>query len=317
MRSFIVFRTVKAFPLTVLLSCLAVAPSTQASTVKLRHVAPGMTPGVRGDGERYLATAIGSTGVRLFDVRTRKRRDITNPLGCFFNDIHRGVLLWTCNDTGLAYKDGATFDLRSGEGARLPAPTPLPGSSPDGSQFSEIGDRWARVQFSGYHYAYDAFVDRSTGRTVHPKQAPDRLEDLDRSPLVRRLCRGQRRTSIADTASGLGVEIGPLATAGRWAAGTTYEDVEDPVGRVELQRCETRPKVVRRCMRFACSQPVITSRWVAWTESVRGTTGRLVVRSLKTGRTRRSAPRRTGMIPLLMDGDLFVVAGDHLLRASV
>jgi hypothetical protein len=291
-------------------------PAASAASLRLRDVGSAGGARVTGDEDRYIAATTGEGAVQLLDVRTGRRGSIANPIGCSFSDVHDGVLLWTC-DAGGSLRPGAMFDLRTRRAAGLPVPTPAPRTFPDGSQYVTIGRHWARVHLYGYHFSYESFVNRATGQTVHP--APDDLRllaDEDSVNLTRRLCNGQRRVLIPDDDAGLGVVAGPLATSGRWAAGTGYEDVESPIGRVQLQRCGQPTRVLRTCRRFSCSQPVITSKWVAWTESTPDS-GRIVVRSLTTGRTRRSASRTSGMSPLLLGRRLYVVSAGRLLRASL
>jgi hypothetical protein len=55
-----------------------------------------------------------------------------------------------------------TYELATGRVATLPQPRPITGSCREEATYDAIGDRWARVIFSGYHYAYPAYVDRPT-----------------------------------------------------------------------------------------------------------------------------------------------------------
>ena len=304
--------------LALLVGALLIAhvPAASAARLKLRDVGSAGGERVIGDEDRHIAATTGAGAVWLLDVRTGRSRSIPNPTGCTFSDVHDSVLLWTC-DAGGSLRAGAMFDLRTRRGAGLPVPTPAPQSFPDGSEYVAIGRHWARVHFYGYHFSYESFINRATGQTVHPPRNDLRLlADEDSVNLTRRLCNGQRRVLIPNDYSGLGVVAGPLATSGRWAAGTGYQDVESPIGRVQLQRCGQPTKVLRTCRQFRCSQPVITSKWVAWTESTPHS-GRLMVRSLTTGRTRRSAVRASGMSPLLLGRRLYVVSAGRLLRASL
>ena len=67
-----------------------------------------------------------------------------------------------------------------------------------------------------------------------------------------------------------------------------------------------------------CTQPVINDRIVAWVETRRRRTGRLVVRSLRTGRTRATTVRDAGdrMKPLLAGDRLFLLSGGHVRRVA-
>jgi hypothetical protein len=298
--------------------------SAAAATLAL-HAEGVVGDTVRSDGERYIASASYGTGaIAVLDVRTNTRRAIPSPAGCGFADIHRATLMWSCfpvvpTGPSAAPSRGVTLDLATREIGALPAPSPSPGAGSETGTYAAIGERWAQAHFDGYHYSYSTYVDRVTGLQHQLAATRSSVIDLDLPSLTRTLCEGQRRPYVLDDDSGIGVELGDLATAGRWAAGTTYADVEDPMGRLELQRCGTKPRTLKICRTVLCTQPVITHRFVAWAENRDGKIreGRLVVRSLRTGRTRVTSMRARPLTPLLVGDRLYVLAGRRLLRAAL
>jgi hypothetical protein len=290
---------------------LGIPANAPAASLRLHDT--GLTGNIaRGDGVRYVASATSDGPVTVLDTRTGERRTIPTPANCAFRDIHRGTLLWSCRTSSQLYNSGATYDLATGRVATLPQPRPSAGGLPDRATYDAIGDRWARVIFFGYHYAYPTYVERTSGQQPTVKRRRDRVVDLDAPSLTRKLCSGQRRPYVDDDASGIGTELGELAIAGRRAAATTYPSAAGGTARVELQRCATRPRTLTVCRRVICTQPVINDRIVAWAESHfdhRGrATGRLVVRSLRTGRTRTTATSPTTLEPLLVGDRLYVLA---------
>jgi hypothetical protein len=91
---------------------------------------------------------------------------------------------------------------------------------------------------------------------------------------------------------------------------------------VELQRCGTKPRSLKVCRDpWYCTQPVINDKIVAWVE-VRRKQARLVVRSLRSGRTRTTTmrdypPVAAGLAPLLVGKRLYLVSGDHVLGVGL
>jgi hypothetical protein len=275
---------------------------------------------VRGNGARYIASAASTGPVTVLDIRTRARRTIPTPPTCSFGDIHRATLLWNCRTSAQLFDRGATYDLATGRVAALPRSQPIADSFPDAASYVAIGDRWAQATFTGYHFAYPAYVDRTSGQQRTITSRRDRLVDLDAPSLTRRLCSGQRRPNVFD-ASGLSTELGDLATAGRWAAATTYPVGGNGPERVELQRCGRTPRTLKICTAIDCTQPVINDRIVAWGENRfdrRGTVSvRLVVRSLRTGATRTTATGPAPLTPLLVGQRLYVLVGKRLLGVDL
>jgi hypothetical protein len=296
-----------------LLALMTPASAQAAGQLTLRDAGP-VGPLARSDGQRYIATAKAArpAPVKLLDTATGKWSTVASPPGCSFADAHRGTLLWEC-DAPDAFESGRTYDLATGSRSELVAPA-HDLASWDASRYEAIGARWARVRFFGYHATAVAWIERSTGRLVTQDPGDAFVLDLDRAALLQPLCSGIRRPAVPDT-TGLGVVIADdLARAGPWAAATSYADEEDPPGVVELQHCGRAARTLRTCRRFQCSQPVITTRFVAWTENT--THGKLVVRSLSTGRT-RTASRSTPLAPLLVGQRLYVKAGGRLLRVAI
>jgi hypothetical protein len=170
------------------------------------------------------------------------------------------------------------------------------------------------VRFFSYHSTTTAWISRATGQLVTADPGASFVPDLDRAGLMQPLCSRVERPTVPDTA-GLGVVLADdLARAGPWAASTSYADVEDPPGIVQLQHCGRAPRTLRICRHVECSQPVVTRDFVAWTEN--DTRGRLVVRSLATGRI-RSASRPAPLTPLLVGRRLYVAGDGRLLRVAL
>ena len=302
----------RLLPIALLLALMTPVPAQAAGRLTLRDAGP-VGALVRGDGQRYIATARATrpAPVKILDTVTGAWSAVASPQGCSFADAHRGTLLWEC-DAPDAFESGQTYDLATGSRSELAAPA-HDLASWDASRYEAIGDRWARVRFFGYHATAVAWVERSTGRLVSQDPGEAFVLDLDRAALLQPLCSGIRRSTVPDT-TGLGVVIADdLARAGPWAATTSYADEENPPGVIELQHCGRAPRTLRVCRRFQCSQPVITTRFVAWTETT--THGKLVVRSLSTGRI-RTASRSTPLAPLLVGRRLYVKAGGRLLRVA-
>ncbi len=312
----------------------ALAPGPALAAPRLIDAGPvGAT--VRGDGPRYLASAsiaadLTSSPVIILDVSTGAERVAPTPSGCYFADIHHATLLWSCAQRPApyaftAYGAGITYNLATGRLTLLAPPHPGPPiGMPDAGSYQQIGDRWARLGFEGYHYAFSAYVDLMTGTTLLPNPTRGQIVDPDRVPLVRRLCAGQRRPYVPDDVSPVGgVTLGDLATAGRWAAGTTYAADSAP-GRVEFQRCGAKPRTLRVCRQpVFCSQPLIGAHLVAWVED-RGPRHKLVVRSLRALRGRAVRIGRVASFsfassiqPLLVGDRLYLAASGRLLRVAL
>jgi hypothetical protein len=299
---------------------LAFASAAHAAPLRVRDAGPvGLD--ARDDGRRRIASATGDGPVSVLDVVTGTRMTVPTPGGCRFADVARGgSLLWNCAAPNRPFGSGVIRDLATGRAAVLAAQRPPPPTTPDSASYSALGRRWARVTFFGYHYSFDVYVDRRTGRQVRPDERNrNRVPDLDASPLTRALCSGMQRPLIPD-GLGTGVEPGPLAVAGRNAAATSY-DRRAVRGRVLLERCGRAPELLQRCHLPAyCSQPVIDDRFVAWTvdrwSPGRGST--LHVRSLKTGRA-RSLQLLTAPAPTLMlvAHRLFLASEGRMLRVSL
>jgi hypothetical protein len=218
-----------------------------------------------------------------------------------------------------------TSDLATGRlGTLADAQPPLHSGAGPGF-YASIGDHWAAATFTTYHpLSAIAYVQRSTGqqRLLDPTAlSRNTVVDVDTPSLTRKLCDGQRRPYVANF-DGTRLELGDLATAGRWAAATTYPGVHAPQSApasVELQHCDTKPRTLKACRApWSCTQPVINDHIVAWVETRRHT-GRLVVRSLRTGRTRATTMRDSHdpIKPLLAGTRLFLLSNDHLRRVAL
>jgi hypothetical protein len=81
---------------TLLLGAASASADAAARTLTLRDT------GVTGsafytDGERYIAVATSPRELTLIDVRGGARPVVPIPAGCALADVHRGLLLWTCD----------------------------------------------------------------------------------------------------------------------------------------------------------------------------------------------------------------------------
>jgi hypothetical protein len=309
--------------LTALL-CFGCGSSAHAAPLTLRDT--GLSGSARSDAVRYLAVSADGHAVTVLDTRTGARRAIAAPgAGCGFRDIHRGTLLWHCENPVAPLAAGVTFDLATGRVGTLPQAQPPLDSGSGPGVYASIGDRWAAATFNAFRpLSTIAYVERATGRQqLLDPTALSRASvvDADAPTLTRRLCGGQRRPYVAGF-DGIGRELGDLATAGRWAAATTYRGADvaqSAPASVELQRCGARPRTLKVCRApWSCTQPVIGDRVVAWVEA-RRRKARLVVRSLRTGRTRATTMRdhHDAMTPLLVGDRLFLVAGGEVRRVAL
>jgi hypothetical protein len=168
-----------------------------------------------------------------------------------------------------------------------------------------------RSTYAGYHVTGSLYTDLKTGRVRQVNDRRDTVVQLDGPQLTRRLCSGELRPQISDDTGSLLIP-GPLATAGRWAAANSYSEREH-LQRIVLQRCGQPARILRRCVKSTCSDPVIDGRIVAWAESKPNASPTLTVRSLRSGVVRR-ATGHAGLAPLLVGGRLYVVASTLLGR---
>lgn len=300
-----------ALQLVVIASVLAAAPArADAAALTLRDT--GVTGSAfLGDDERYIATVTSAREVTMIDVRGGPRVVLPIPAGCTLADAHHGAVLWTCRTLttpGYGFDSGIVQDVATGTRRALPrAPRRAVDNTSEAGSWAELGDRFVRSTYAGYHATGSLYTDLATGRVRQVDARRDTVVQLDGPQLTRRLCAGQLRPLIGD-ATGSGLVPGPLATAGRWAVSSSYS-ARERSGRIRLQRCGQPARTVRRCAKTACSDPVIDGSVVAWTTSRRNRPAvTLTVRWLRSGRVRRatvSAAR--GLEPLLIGGRLYVV----------
>lgn len=300
----------------VLAFCWA-GPAASASAAALRLVARGAVTGygARGDGGHFVASELPGGDVEVLDVRSRRRRWLSSPPGCNLQDMHRGVVLWSCyrvNDE--VSQSGATYDLRTGRLRTLQA-FDAQGSS--FAYYAAVGHRWARIRLVGPGEQVDVYRNRLTGELASPSGGADYVDDLDAPMPMRRLCDGQRRQSyvLEDAVEEPGTAFAPLTVSGTWAATTAPRTTESGTVRVLLQRCGAPRRVLRVCRVVKCSQPVIADGQVAWTEALGGRT-RLVARSLRTGRE-RSLALSSPFDPVLgLNGHLYVTIRRRLFEVD-
>lgn len=294
----------------VVVALAASSSGADAAGLTLRDT--GLTGSMfRTDGERYIAVATSVSDVTVIDVRDGTRVVLSTPQDCSLADVHHGAVLWTCKTppSGIGFFDtGIVQDIATGA-RRLLARTPIRAgdSRAEGGIYAELGDRFVRSTYSGYHDDGSLYTNLATREVRQIVDRRDRVVQLDGPQLTRRLCRGQRRPLVGDS---VGSELipGPLAIAGRWAADTTYA-VGDAFARVQLQRCGHRTRTLHRCRATVCYAPVVDDRVVAWEErpQSRRFPVSLAVRSHRSGRVRRVTEDSYGLSPLLVDGRLYVV----------
>jgi hypothetical protein len=316
------------------------ASSAPASSLALRDT--GLTPTIaRGDAGHLLATAVDDGDVSVLDTRTRTWSTVPSPAGCRFVDAHHGTLLWNCPptlsgpQTLSGFPTGVTYEIATRSLATLPALMP-PFGNTDSARYGAIGDHFARMDLGGYHYVdLHQYVDRATGRQSYESARLGRIRDLDAPGLVRALCAGAPRPQVEGAFSLL---PGEPVVSGRWSAATALSDNPDVgsvrrapayIGHVQAQRCGAKAHTVRVCRTVICSQPLIDGRFIAWTETrgISATSTRLVVRTLRSGRVRRTPWATLLRSPLLVDYRLYVLETPstfdparplpHLMRATL
>lgn len=315
-------RTVTLGLLLLLVGCFS---SAAAAPLRLRDT--GLAGFARGDGVRYLAVTADQHPVTVLDVVTQARRTIPAPApDCRLSDIHRATLLWNCQQTTPSAKRGVTYDLSTGALGSLESPQPPLNSGADFGTYRAIGTHWAQAAFTAYRQlGAMGYVQRFTGeqRILDPSSVGrNRIVDLDAPSLTRKLCSGQRRPYVGQP-DGTTVGLGDLAFAGRWAAATTLPGPESRGGggtsaTVELQRCGTKPRALTIC---DCSQPVINGKIVAWIQRGGSKRFRLVLRSLRTGRTRATKVMLGSFTPVLVGDRLYLTSSGsgaiHVLSADL
>jgi hypothetical protein len=306
-----------------ILLALGCIQTASAAPLKLRD--SGLSGLSRTDAVKYLAISSDSHAVTVIDTTTQARRTIPAPAGeCTFRDIHHGTLLWSCANEPPQFDRGVTYDLATRQVGALPQLQLTAATfGAEGASYTEIGDHGAKATYSGYHIGLPAYVQRDTGQPQAISPGADSVVDLDAPSLTRALCDGQRRPSLLDDGYDItGSLFGDLATAGDWAAATNYPATNRPGDsreRVTLQHCGSKSRTLKVCGAVACSQPVINDRIVAWVETRRLHTVRLVVRSLRTGRVRASTMRayRGTTTPLLVGSRLYLASGTRLLGVAL
>lgn len=298
--------------LAMVMAALAAVPTgAHAAGLTLRDT--GMTGSAfRTDGERYIAAATGPREVTVLDIRAGTRVVLSSPQDCELADVHDGAVLWTCDrlpTAGYGFDSGLIVDLKTGT-RRLLAQAPVPAGdfNAETGRYIALGERFVQSSYVGYHVSGRLYTDLISGQVRRVRDRRDRVVELDGPDLTRRLCNGQRRPLVSDI-NGLELVPGQHATAGRWAAATTYSE-QGAYARVQLQRCGHPTRTLRRChtRTIHCSDPVIDDRLVAWEERPRlpGPLS-LTVRWHRSGRVQRVASGASGLTPLLVGGRLYLV----------
>ena len=120
-----------------------------------------------------------------------------------------------------------------------------------------VGRRWVRLGIRGYHFAFDAFVERDNGRLVATMPHGNVVGDPDARSVWRPLCRPLRLRSWD------GGENGDPAPYGyRPPVGATISHTSIVVERLGRRR----PLLVRPCSDLRCTPPIIAAGVVAWHE---------------------------------------------------
>jgi hypothetical protein len=301
--------------LVVIASLLAAAPArADAAALTLRDT--GVTGSAfHTDGERYIAIATSAREVTVIDVRGGARPVLPIPAGCTLADVHRGSLLWTCEQPPNVccgrFDTGIVQNIATGARRMLPrAPVRATDNVSEGGHWAELGDRFVRSTYAGYHVTGSLYTDLRTGRVRRVDDRRDTVVQLDGPQFTRRLCSGQLRPQISDDTGSVLIP-GPLATAGRWAAANSYSERER-LQRIVLQSCGQPTRILHRCVKSTCSDPVIDGRVVAWVERPRRGNPTLTVRSLRSGGLIRRVTENAGLAPLLVGGRLYVVRSTSL-----
>lgn len=279
-----------------------------------------------GDGRGYVAVPTGSGTVKVLDVRTGRRSTVRVPGGCAATDVRAGRLVVSCPDdtpNAEVYATGFTVDLRSGARVELPPVTRaafgVAAAFGFRENFQAVGRRWAEIREEDYHYEGLRYLDLTTGAvSFGPGSDLGVVADLDAPSGVRSLCSPVRRPMAPD-ASLIGLAPGPLAEAGRYAAGVYHRETSGSTrsAQVRLGRCGAPAKVVRRCEVVTCAQVALDRRTLAWveTEGAAPSPSRIVIRSVRTGKSRRIG--RSSLVQMeLARGQLYVLMDGRLRRIT-
>ena len=183
----------------------------------------------------------------------------------------------------------------------------VPEQGLDQVEYDGVGSRWLSILYSGNHYYGHEFLNRASGVLRPAPRAPDRVVDLDAPGLYRRLCRPVVRPSVLDSE-----DPSPVPTLVMRAGVATISTftAADPDGRVVLERCGRRPRVIDR--RGSYQQPLLAGGEVAWIA------GRaLRMRSLATGRVRALRISRLAQLVGVAHGRIYLVEHRRLKHVIV
>jgi hypothetical protein len=171
------------------LFCFGCASSAYAAPLTLRDT--GLSGNARSDAVRYLAVSADGHSVTVLDTGTGARRAIPAPgPGCGFTDIHRGTLLWYCENPVAPLARGVTFDLATGRQGTLADAQPPLNSGAGPGFYASIGDRWAAATFiTDRPLSAIAYVERTTGQ--------QRFSPIGRHTFVASRCSARTRGSGA------------------------------------------------------------------------------------------------------------------------
>jgi hypothetical protein len=232
-----------------------------AATVGLRLLYGHAFSAVVTDGVRYAAFEPVEGTTRVIDAVTGASVDRPDPVGCEGGlvGVGSGELLYSCVPPGCV---GPVLGPPSAGVVTISCETPatnafaralyvvedidggglhvvaggdrIPGS--EAPAFDEVGSQWVAGPVSGLHFDVTLYLDWHTGRQLtddqEPRSSAGSTEDLDASPLLRRLCGPLRRTAQAAETGQTTPTFFPLTYAPPFAA-----SIDGAGGRLRLRRC--------------------------------------------------------------------------------
>lgn len=239
------------------------------------------------DGHAVVWLPAGTDDLAVHWVDTRRTEAMPAMSGCTPTAVGAGQILFSCP---VPFRWGAQEvpvlrDLRTGV---VSNPSVVPEAYPLGAErmtWDGVGRRWLSFEASGYRSRLHRFVSRTSAQAFRSSPyAADRLPDLDRVGLVRRVC-GPGTAFGDETGPGLGISDGwgGVVVSGRWAVASMRERP------VLLWRCgDRRTRVL--CAR-SCGSATLHRHRVLWTRGSRVWIRRLSSR--RTGQVRVPGARVT------------------------
>lgn len=179
----------------------AVVAWPAAAHARVTSLGTAVSP-VRADGERYAAWESPPGTARILDVRTGRSLAVELPRECHprpYRDsglvaVGGGQVLWQCHrrfdEPYAVLFDAATGSLHApaGEEALL-ARFHAPGASTTEGRYLDVGRHWLQAMTYGYHWVRLHYLNWRTGELRDEPRSARHAIDLDRSSLLRRICR--------------------------------------------------------------------------------------------------------------------------------